>query len=170
MWGMTLFKISIKFMLPILLSCVSSTLVLPLDDTYQNGYANPNIEYLVQGDKKAAILVILPTTLTKDLKIKSREYDATEFTDLKSTIDKRGEAKDPKYSTVTIKPDTDKPFYLQITVNSKEQVPYVIRYAHTQPVYRISAVLGTFALFICLFLFIFGWTIFCGACRATRKR
>ena len=45
-----------------------------------------------------------------------------------------------------------------------------INHVHTDPVYRTSAVLGSFGLFLCLFLFVFSWTIFCGACRATRKR
>jgi hypothetical protein len=51
----------------------------------------------------------------------------------------------------------------------QEDCPMVLNYVHIDPVYRTSSVIGAFSLFVCLFLFVFSWTIFCGACRATRK-
>lgn len=53
---------------------------------------------------------------------------------------------------------------------TKRDCGVVIEHVHTDPVYRTSAVIGAFGMFICLFLFVFSWTLFCGACRATRKR
>lgn len=141
---------------------------LPLDDTYHNGVAGPMAEYWVQGYKKAAILVILNKSLAADFTMSKREYSQTEFTKVSFTSEDRGEGKE--YTTLTYKPDTENPFLLQLKTTSTEPVNFAIRYVHTAPVYRVSAVLGTFDLFICLFLLVFGWTIFCGACRATRKR
>jgi hypothetical protein len=63
---------------------------------------------------------------------------------------------------------SDDPVLFSIACEDDE-CPMVLNYVHTDPVYRTSSVIGTFSLFVCLFLFIFSWTLFCGACRGTRK-
>ncbi|OHT03912.1 hypothetical protein TRFO_28758 [Tritrichomonas foetus] len=63
----------------------------------------------------------------------------------------------------------ENPLLFRMNCNETD-CPIVINFVHTDPVYRTSAVLGAFSLFVCLFLLVFSWTIFCGACRATRKR
>lgn len=157
-------------MLSLFLRTTLSIPGLPLSDAYHWGYANPSAEYWVQGNKKASIVIILPKNLTINLGLKMREYDASNFTDIKNTVTTRGNEKDPIYSTITLEPGTDKPFVFKITVPSTKEEPFMIMYTHNAPVYRLSAALGGFTLFIALFLFVFGWAIFCGACRATRKR
>ena len=135
-------------MLSLFLSHAFSSIPLPLNDTYQNGVANPSFEYLVQGDNKAAILLILPTEKVPGIKVQSKIYGETEYKDMTFKNATRGESKTEKYTTITAYPKTDKPFYFKFTLTSTEPVSYTIRYVHTEPVYRVSAVLGTFALFM----------------------
>jgi hypothetical protein len=62
------------------------------------------------------------------------------------------------------------PGLFRITCTDAGPCPMVLNHVHTDPVFRASVVMGAFALFVCLFLFVLSWTVFCGACRATRKR
>jgi hypothetical protein len=48
--------------------------------------------------------------------------------------------------------------------------PVVLNHLHIEPFYRRSAVIAAFAFFVSLFATVLSWTMFCGACRATRKR
>jgi hypothetical protein len=63
---------------------------------------------------------------------------------------------------------SEDPTLFSIQCNALE-CPMVLNHVHIDPVYRTSSVIGAFSLFVCLFLFVFSWTLFCGACRATRK-
>lgn len=63
----------------------------------------------------------------------------------------------------------DDPSLLKLTT-TQGKCTLMINHVHTDLVYRSSMVLGTLSIFICLFLFVFSWSIFCGACRATPRR
>ena len=144
------------------------TLPIPLDDNYHKGiYLEDKQEqtYIVQGNKDEAALLLVAPKYTQ-IGVQVREYTKTEFTNVSTS----NSARENDYETRKIQHPSNDPFYLKLICENVTGCPYTIRNVHTDPVYRISAVLGAFSLFVCLFLLVFSWTIFCGACRAERKR
>jgi hypothetical protein len=79
-------------------------------------------------------------------------------------------ARTGQYNETRFTLDSETPVVFRIKCTAALPCPMVLNYVHTDPVYRPSAVVGAFGLFVCLFLFVFSWTLFCGACRATRKQ
>jgi hypothetical protein len=79
-------------------------------------------------------------------------------------------ARTGSYNETRFTIDSENPILFTIKCGDNLPCPMVLNYVHTDPVYRPSAVVGSFCLFVCLFLFVFSWTLFCGACRATRKQ
>lgn len=141
---------------------------LPLDDTYHDCYLNKTVTtktYLIQPDKKAAIIVVHQGIAFTGKKASATTFESSPtFTDMTpEEVERNGGYKESRFTF-----NEEDPLYFQLVCNA-EQCPLVVNYVHTEPVYRTSAVIGSFGLFICLFLFVFSWTIFCGACRATRK-
>ena len=156
------------FLLSFLVSLSLATDSLPLDDTYHRGQSLANgesVEYLVQGNPDEAAILLVTTTSTK-ISVQSREFDSTDYKDVNTENSER----EDNYETRKITHPSNSAFYLKLTCSTEQGCEYTLRNVHTQPVYRISAVLGAFSLFTCLFLLVFAWTIFCGACRAERKR
>ena len=145
---------------------LSAEIPLPLDDSYHNFVLNTNEtdEFIVQGMGKEAAVLVVQHKNTK-LTIQKKNYGDSKYTDV--TVSPTDREKD--FVTKTIEHGTSDYFTLKLTCGTGP-CQFTMRNVHTAPVYRVSAVLGAFSLFICLFLLVFAWTIFCGACRAERKR
>lgn len=150
------------FFLPALI--LSETIKsLSLDDTYHEVELDnhTNVTYWVQPSLKSAILVIHQNEGISGYK---KEVTDASFTLMSpETIERENNFVESRY-----KFDTLNPLLFMLACSSECSV--VVNYVHTEPVYRPSAVIGSFALFVCLFLLVFSWAVFCGACRATRKR
>jgi hypothetical protein len=65
--------------------------------------------------------------------------------------------------------ETD-PLKIGLSCKGDDNCPVVVSHLHIDPFYRQSAVIAEFAIFVSLFATVLSWTMFCGACRATRKR
>ena len=153
-------------MFQLFIACVlSDSYPLPRDDTYHQYIvpAKGEIVYWVQPSKKSSILIV--SNITNYI-AEIKEVGSATFTAIKSETTEREHLK-----TITLNLEKENPLELKVKCTLEAgECKYVIRNVHTEPVYRTSAVLGAFSLFICLFILVFSWTIFCGACRATRKR
>lgn len=137
---------------------------LSLDDTYHEVEIDnkTNVTYWVQPyPKHSAILVIHKDEGIRGYKRKITDADFTAMSS--ETIERSNGFVESRYTF-----DIEDPLLFRLGCTSECSV--VVNYVHTDPVYRQSAVLGSFALFVCLFLLVFSWAVFCGACRATRKR
>lgn len=146
---------------------------LPRDDTYHRYVLNDHeTNYLnfwvYPSGGHSAILVVYNSTETKIIgEMQSAEqWNTGNWTDMESTqFERKGDSvKEDRF----VLPGSD-PIKVRFAC-TKPECGVVIEHVHTDPVYRTSAVVGAFAMFICLFLLVFSWTLFCGACRATRKR
>lgn len=98
--------------------------------------------------------------------IETKGVDANEYQPAQMTDIDHGD----EVNATQFKPTGDMPIWIKFSSNEVNGTDLVLRYVHTTPVYRTSAVLGVFSIFIGLFIFVFSWTLFCGGCRATRKR
>ena len=141
--------------------------VLPRDDSYHPDVieATKDKVYWVQNHEKASILIVSNVTTFSAQK---REIGQNDFTSIKLEKSEREKG----FHTLKYDLSGENPMEFKVICDSSPSgyCQYMIRNVHTEPVYRTSAVLGSFSLFICLFVLVFSWTIFCGACRATRKR
>ena len=137
---------------------------LSLDDTYHEVEIDntTNATYWIQPyPKHSAILVIHKEEGILGYKKKITDTDFTKMSP--ETVERENDYVESRFTF-----DNEDPLLFRLGCTSVCSV--VINYVHTDPVYRQSAVIGTFALFVCLFLLVFSWAVFCGACRATRKR
>lgn len=144
---------------------------LPRDDDYHHIIlpVNDSKTYVIQPNEKASIMFIYENA--NNLIVEKREiggeYAPINLEDLYHGEDIEG---------VTSKqyiPKGNNPFELRINCSSAaphDECDFVVRHVHTTPVFKVSIVIGAFSLFVCLFTTVFIWTIFCGACRATRRR
>lgn len=155
-------------MLSYLLFTVSSRNPIALDDTYHNAFiSNSNdAEFLIQPFKKAALLIIAKANYKDKLTLSISKAGEDKYDTLTPVVSQR--VNDTYTYKFTF--NSEDPSYLKMSCSDPEDCDFTYMYVHTEPVYTRSAAIGSFALFINLFLFIFAWTVFCGACRATRKR
>ena len=148
---------------------------LPRDDTYHRYVlhkpetADDYLQFWVYPNGgRSAILVVYNSTETKiEGEMQTKDYFHTDtWIDMESTqYERKGDSvKEDRF----VLPGNE-PLIVRFGC-TKPDCGVVIEHVHTDPVYRTSAVIGAFGMFICLFLLVFSWTLFCGACRATRKR
>jgi hypothetical protein len=148
--------------------CLFSALVaaegLPRDDTYhQYVVTDSNLTLWIQPwPSHSAILCIHDKKYTFHASVKPLDGDWTKLTS--EEVDRTGDYKETRYTFTN-----EYPQLFGISCDNPP-CPMVLEHVHTDPVFRRSAVVGAFALFVCLFLLVLSWAIFCGACRATRKR
>ncbi|OHT01419.1 hypothetical protein TRFO_31805 [Tritrichomonas foetus] len=142
----------------------SSIPSLSLDDTYHEVLLTnqSNATYWVQPlPKKAAIIVIYDEDTIKGFK---KTQDMNDFSLMTPSVVKRSNGfREFRYIFTEEDP-------LQFLLSCDTICDFVINYVHTEPVYRVSVVLGVFTFFVSLILLVFGWTLFCGGCRATKRR
>lgn len=153
-------------MLSVLFSlCLAADSVTSLmrDDTYhrlQLSDINKTMLYVQPSSGHSAIMVIHEAAL----QVSGFKQEGEQWIVVDSDLTERSSSWTETRFVVT----GDDPTLFALTASSECWV--AVNHVHTDTVYRVSIVLGAFGMFICLFLFIFSWTIFCGACRATRKR
>jgi hypothetical protein len=156
-------------MFPILFatSLINSTIPsLPRDDTYHQFTATngANLTFWIQPWPDHAEVICVHDSNYTYLGYTSSAFDTTWSPIATITPAPRKDAfVESRFSF-----NTDDPVLFSIGCLAQD-CPMVLNYVHTDPVYRTSSVIGAFSLFVCLFLFVFSWTLFCGACRATRK-
>jgi hypothetical protein len=159
-------------MLAALLATVSAVPIrtsiasLPRDDTYHEFVVNSTngVSLWVQPwPDHAAILCVHHENynFTAD----TEDPVTGKWTSVQSTLSDRTEG----YKETRFPLTSENPVVFRVNCVTAFPCPMVLNYVHTDPVYRPSAVIGAFSLFVCLFLFVFSLTLFCGACRATRK-
>ena len=140
---------------------------LMLDDTYHEVTLNQTSEavYWVQPSPKHATIIAVHEYGEGVISGFKKSVDDSDFVQISEQLAERsgsfGESRFPI--------SDENPVLFKLKCN-RDDCNFVLNYIHTDPVYRTSAVVGAFSLFVCLFLFVFSWTLFCGACRATRKR
>lgn len=139
---------------------------LVLDDTYHEVQIDntTNVTYLVQPVPSHAAVILIHGPNCGTIHAYQSQLSPENFHLMSpKNTDRENSYVESRYSF-----SQENPLFFRLSCDSV--CSFSLNYVHTDPVYRVSAVLGSFALFVCLFLLVFSWTIFCGACRATRKR
>ena len=142
---------------------------IALDDTYHEAFIknNSSQEYLIQSNPKAAFLILANSDFQQSFKLESKKVNEETYQEEEFLETKR---QDPivEYKYVF---SGNEPLKLKMNcISTTNDCLFTYMYVHTQPVFRKSVVFGSLSIFINLFIFIFSWALFCGACRATRKR
>ncbi|KAH0787607.1 hypothetical protein GPJ56_008488 [Histomonas meleagridis] len=138
---------------------------LSLDDTYHEVVipGGSNATYWVQPKLDHSAILILHNML--NINCSKKNTKDTDFVPMgESKFSRPGNITESRYLF-----QEEDPVLFRISCGGDE-CAFVITHVHTDPVYHTSSVMGAFSIFVCLFLVILSWTVFCGACRATRKR
>jgi hypothetical protein len=157
-------------MLGVLLSLASCEEIVSIsrDDTYHEYFINGTGRnfWLQPWPDHAAVLLV-----HKKADIHAEFYDFGEK-EKNVSVEVKVSARTAEYNETRLNLKSANPGILNIScvLGNAEACAVALNFVHTDPVYRTSVVIGAFALFVCLFLFVLSWTVFCGACRATRKR
>jgi hypothetical protein len=150
---------------------LADILRLPRDDTWHEyqltNQSNASLTFWVQplGRHSAVVLVHHHT-----MNFVGDKRQALDPADKWEPVKPTGRNRKEGYRETKFSFDDTTPIQFRLHCQQPAECLFSINHLHSDPMFRRSIVLNAFAIFVCLFATVLSWNVFCGACRATRKR